>query len=83
MNAPKVDALAVLDTQMEFAAASDYNGAAADYRNLVATRNAMAKLIEAARRAERLLRDMAEAGFGDPGQADDLRAALARVGGRP
>lgn len=42
---------------------------------------AVAELIEASRRAERLLRDMAEAGFGDPAQADDLRTALARVGG--
>jgi len=45
------------------------------------TAYAVAELIEASRRAERLLRDMAEAGFGDPAQADDLRAALANVGG--
>lgn len=41
---------------------------------------AVAELIAAGKRAERLLRDMADAGFGDPAQADELRAALARVG---
>lgn len=41
----------------------------------------VAELIKASRRAERLLRDMSEAGYGDPAQADDLRAALARIGG--
>lgn len=39
------------------------------------------ELISEARRAELLLRDMAQAGFGDPHQADGLRVTLARVGG--
>jgi hypothetical protein len=42
---------------------------------------AIAKLIDAASRAERLLREMEEAGLGDPSITDDIRAALARVGG--
>lgn len=36
-------------------------------------------LIRAARIAERLLQSMAEAGFGDSNQADELREALAVI----
>lgn len=42
---------------------------------------AVAELIAATWRSELLLRDMADAGFGDHGPANDLRAALDRVGG--
>lgn len=48
--------------------------------DLLLVRQAIDDLISEARRAERLLRDMADAGFGAPTQADGLRAALVRAG---
>lgn len=74
MSAP-VDVLAVLDNATERLGSTVY---APELRE---ARAAVAELIAASRRAERLLRDMAEAGFGDPAQADGLRTALARIGG--
>ena len=44
----RVDVLAVLDRQMQFTIASDYPGASDDHRDLVAARDAVAELIEAA-----------------------------------
>lgn len=48
---------------------------------LGSARNDVAQLLGAAKRAARLLREMAAAGFGDPTQADELCAALARCKG--
>jgi len=45
MSAP-VDPLVVLDHQLAFTVASDYNGAAQDHRDLVAARVAVEELIE-------------------------------------
>lgn len=44
-------------------------------------RSAVKGLMSVARRAERLLLEVAGAGFGDAAQADDLRAAIASVSG--
>jgi hypothetical protein len=59
---------------------NDLDKLKAKYADALASRAAVAELIRASRRAERLLRDMADAGFGDPAQADELRAALANIG---
>ena len=75
-----VDVLDVLDRAARelWVTGEPVNPVAVD---LISARAAIAKLFEEASRAERLLRDMAEAGFGDPSQADALRTALALVGG--
>lgn len=70
-----IDVLAVLDA---------LNGNTSTLRldaDVKRARAAVAELIEQATLSERMLRDMADAGFGDPTQADGLRAALARAGG--
>lgn len=41
----RIDVLAVMDRQLEFTIASDYNGAMQDHRDLVAARAAVADLI--------------------------------------
>jgi hypothetical protein len=65
MSAPKLDVLADMQRQ----------GVTGTVVRAVAT------LALEALRAERALREMAEAGFGDLEQADSLRAALKPFGG--
>lgn len=79
----KVDVLAVMDSCITNVECEDCMPPANPEQVAVmfrAARAAVAELIEASRRAERLLREMADAGFGDPTQADDLRSALTNVG---
>lgn len=78
-KAGRVDVLAVLDRQMEFTIASDYPGAYDDHRDMVATRFAVAELIEAARDATAVLQ--AKASPMEQETPSRLYAALARVGG--
>jgi hypothetical protein len=76
-----VDALAVMNFASE---GLEEAGLKARAHKLDAARDAIAELIEAAESAEKLIRNCVNArqiGSGYMGHADDLRAALARIGG--
>lgn len=72
-----VDVLAVLDQQLQFTVASDYNGAAQDHRELLAARAAIAEMIAAAKEV-----DIGSGGCPCP-TCERLRKALAAVEGQP
>lgn len=80
----KVDALAVLDRQLQFTIASDYSGASDDHRDLVASRAAVAELMAAAEDARSALHSCIDALSSDEQSDHDaldrLTAALARAG---
>jgi hypothetical protein len=83
VNGP-VDVLAVIDNQLEYTAASDYPGASDEHRDLLATRAAVAELIEADREYDAALILCGPAGIcGGVRMGKAIRrrnAALANVG---
>lgn len=83
MNTPtKPGVLAVMDHLIStYEYVTEAAPRAKEQQEHAEARAAVAELFASAWRAELLLRDMANAGFGDYGPADDLRAALAAFRG--